>query len=65
MAKIGKTFNIEKDIDQLLMALEEANSLFQAAKKEHSLVSIDVSTTKMVNFHTDAFYRVTLSKRKK
>lgn len=49
-AKIGKTFTIEKDIDQLMIALEEANGLFQAAKKQHSLVSIDTSTCKNQNF---------------
>lgn len=63
-SKIGKTFTIEKDIDQLMIALEEANGLFQAAKKQHSLVSIDVS--KNQNVQTEIiFYSIGLHYSKK
>ncbi|CAH1998985.1 unnamed protein product [Acanthoscelides obtectus] len=36
--KIGKTFNIMEDIDRLMEALQEAEDILQAAKKEHSKV---------------------------
>lgn len=37
--KIGKSFDIVKDIDELMKALNEADLLFQSAKNKHSLVS--------------------------
>ncbi|XP_050305733.1 ribosome quality control complex subunit NEMF homolog [Anthonomus grandis grandis] len=33
-AKIGKTFDIERDVDKLVMALREADMIFKSAKKE-------------------------------
>lgn len=41
-SKINKTFDVTKDIDELMLALKEANDLFQSAKNGHSLVSVDI-----------------------
>lgn len=49
-AKIGKTFDIEKDINCLMDALTEANNLFQTGKYNHQLVRF------VVCIHSNYYY---------
>lgn len=38
--KLGKTFNIQEDIDKLMNAINEAENIFQLAKQSHEKVFI-------------------------
>lgn len=37
-SKIGKTFNIENDLQELFLAIQDGEAILQTARKQHSKV---------------------------